>query len=267
MAELINNNRIIGGISPQSAERALHVYERFCQGQISLTDDLTAEMCKLMENTYRDVNIAVANVFARIAEDAGVDVWEAIKQANLHPRVKILNPGPGVGGHCIPVDPWFLVQDFPAHAELFRQARMVNDSQPVRLLERIVQAGKLKAGDKLALLGAAYKADIDDPRESPAALMALAAAKMGLKVSVHDPLVSAGEHHGLLISNDLSACLHGADAVVLLTDHKSYRNLSPEFFKKDMKGRVIADARNWMNHAALRNAGFTVLVVGIGRIN
>ena len=121
--ELINNHRLIGGITPQSAEHAQQIYERFAQGKIVLTDDRTAEMCKLMENTYRDVNIALANVFARIAEDVGINVWEAIEYANLHPRVHVLKPGPGVGGHCIPVDPWYLVEAFPrAHGTLAASA-------------------------------------------------------------------------------------------------------------------------------------------------
>src|SRR4029077_3386395 len=163
----------------------------FAQGRLVLTDDRTAEMCKLMENTYRDVNIALANVFARIAEDAGVNVWEAIDYANLHPRVRILKPGPGVGGHCIPVDPWYLVEAFPQHTTLLRQARLVNDTQAGRMLDQLWATGALQQCQKMALLGAAYKPDIDDPRESPAALLAAAARKRGLEVSVHDPLVKA----------------------------------------------------------------------------
>src|SRR6185369_10847740 len=140
------------------------MYERFCNGKLTLTDDRSAEMVKLMENTYRDVNIALANVFARIAEDAGINVWDAIDYANLHPRVKIHKPGPGVGGHCIPVDPWYLVEAFPEHTGLLRQARQINDSQAERLLSLMLKVGPLRAGDKLAVLGAAYKADIDDLR-------------------------------------------------------------------------------------------------------
>ena len=173
--ELINNHRLIGGITPQSATHAQQVYERFAQGKIILTDDRTAEMCKLMENTYRDVNIALANVFARIAEDVGVNVWEAIEFANLHPRVHVLRPGPGVGGHCIPVDPWYLVEAFPEHTSLLRQARLINDTQAQRMLDQLWATGTLASGKKLAILGAAYKPDIDDPRESPAALLATAA--------------------------------------------------------------------------------------------
>ncbi|MEI6236040.1 MAG: nucleotide sugar dehydrogenase [Planctomycetota bacterium] len=262
VAELVNNDRIIGGISPESARRAEAVYTRFCQGKISLTDDLTAEMCKLMENTYRDVNVALANVFSRIAEDAGIDVWRAIELANLHPRVNILKPGPGVGGHCIPVDPWLLAESFPEHAALLSCAREINDGQAARLLDRMMATGKLSAGGKLAILGAAYKADIDDPRESPAALLANAARVRGIETAIHDPIVKAGEHHGIVVSNNLEACLSGADAAVLLTEHKPYRNLSPALFAEHMRGRLIADGRNALNHDAFRNAGFEVIRLG-----
>jgi UDP-N-acetyl-D-mannosaminuronic acid dehydrogenase len=262
--ELMNNDRIIGGVSPQSAERAREMYERFCHGKIRLTDDRTAEMCKLMENTYRDVNIALANSFARIAEDTGISIWEAIELANLHPRVQILKPGPGVGGHCIPVDPWYLVEAYPEHTSLLREARRVNDSQAGRLLDLLLATGQLKAGDKLAVLGAAYKADIDDPRESPAKLLVEAAARKGVRTVVHDPLVKAGTHHGLEVSNDLPGCLKGAAAAALLVEHRAYRTLSARFFAEHMAGRLVGDARNWLNHTSLRRAGFTVVLLGAG---
>jgi len=266
VAELVNNDRIVGGITPDSARRAETIYARFCQGKISLTDDLTAEMCKLMENTYRDVNVALANVFARIAEDAGIDGWRAIELASLHPRVKILKPGPGVGGHCIPVDPWFLAESFPQHAALLRCAREINDGQASRLLQRMIATGKLNAGGKLAILGAAYKADIDDPRESPAALLAHAAQALGIQTAIHDPIVKSGEHHGMTVSNDLAACLKDADAAALLTEHKQYRSLSSKIFAEHMRGRLIADGRNWLNHATLRSAGFEVIQIGSGAV-
>jgi UDP-N-acetyl-D-mannosaminuronic acid dehydrogenase len=265
VGELINNDRIIGGLTPECAQRAKSIYERFCQGRISLTDDRTAEMCKLMENTCRDVNIALANSFARIAEDAGVNAWEAIALASLHPRVKILKPGPGVGGHCIPVDPWFLAEAYPRHSVLLVAAREINDTQAGRMLQRMIATGALKAGDKLAILGAAYKADIDDPRESPASLMCEAAAAHDIRTRVHDPLVRAGEHHGLEVTNDLRECLADAAAAVLFTEHKAYRDLSPALFAQHMSGRLIGDCRNWLDHSALRQAGFTVVVLGNGK--
>jgi UDP-N-acetyl-D-mannosaminuronic acid dehydrogenase len=260
--ELMNNDRVIGGYTPQSAQRAQELYERFCHGKITLTDDRTAEMCKLMENTYRDVNVALANVFARIAEDSGIDVWEAIDLANLHPRVKILKPGPGVGGHCIPVDPWYLVEGYPEHTALLRCARELNDGQGERFLNLLRATGQLKPEDKLAILGAAYKADIDDARESPAGLLAEAARKQGIATAVHDPLVRAGNHHGLVVSNDMPGVLRGAAATALLVDHRAYRSLSAKFFSDHMAGRLIGDSRHWLNHASLRRAGFTVVVLG-----
>ncbi|MCX7803813.1 MAG: nucleotide sugar dehydrogenase [Planctomycetota bacterium] len=264
IAELVNNDRIVGGFTRKSAERAAAIYGRFCQGKISLTDDMTAEMCKLMENTFRDVNVALANVFARMAEEAGIDVWDAIELANRHPRVKILRPGPGTGGHCISVDPWFLVEAFPEHAGLVRIAREVNDSQPERLLKRMMATGKLVAGDKLAILGAAYKADVDDPRESPAVRMAEAAGCAGIRFAVHDPHVRPGEHHGLRVSGDLAECIEGAAAAVLMTDHKAYEALTPGLLAGHMRGRLIGDARNWLDRRAFEAAGFTVILIGSG---
>jgi UDP-N-acetyl-D-mannosaminuronic acid dehydrogenase len=261
--ELIRNDRIIGGYTLESAKAAEAIYERFSHGKIVLSDDRTAEMCKLMENTYRDVNIALANVFSRVAESCGVNIWDAIAHANLHPRVKILQPGPGVGGHCIPVDPWFLIEAYPEHTGLLRWAREVNDGQAASLLNRMWATGQLRVGDKLAILGAAYKAGIDDARESPAGLFARAAEARGLEVSVHDPLVKAGQHHDLIVTNNLREVLNGAAAAVLVTEHKLYRSLSSQLFAEYMSGRLIADARNWLNHVSLRRAGFTIVRLGV----
>ena len=265
VAELIGNDRVIGGVTAACGRRAARVYERFCQGRITLTDDRTAEMCKLMENTCRDVNIALANSFARIAEEAGVNVWEALSLANLHPRVKILKPGPGAGGHCIPVDPWFLADAYPQHAALLRTAREINDTQPAHMLQRLQATGLLKSGSKLVVLGAAYKGDVDDARESAAVLLCRAAAAQGLETSVHDPLVSVGMHDGVEVGNDLAACLSGAAAAVLLTEHKFYREVPVPVFAEKMRGRLIGDTRNCLDHHALRQAGFTVVLLGDGR--
>lgn len=267
LAELVNNDRIIGGVTPASAEAAKGIYDRFSQGKISLTDDLTAELCKLMENTYRDVNIALSNVFSRICEDVGIDAWKAIDLANLHPRVNILKPGPGVGGHCIPVDPWFLIDQFPNDTQLLRQAREVNEGQSERILDRLLATGELESGQRLAILGAAYKADIDDARESPALLLAEKAREAGLTVVLHDPLVEPGSRNGFEVVSDLEAALDGAAAAVLITEHKCYRALSSKVFLERMKGRLVADTRNVLNHAAFRRAGFTVLATGVGEVS
>lgn len=264
VGELINNDRIIGGVTIDSARRARGLYERFVQGAILLTDDRTAEMVKLIENTYRDANIALANLFSRVAEDAGVDVWEAITLANRHPRVGILHPGPGVGGHCIPIDPWFLAHGYPEHTAMLRVAREINDSQAARMLERLQATGKLAAGEKMAILGAAYKGDIDDPRGSPALRLAAAGREAGLDVVIHDPFVQETPIEGFPVSADLDACLRDAAAAVLATEHSVYRDLSPEGLSRSMSGRLIGDTRNWIDRVAFRQAGFTVIVTGLG---
>lgn len=265
VSELVNNERIIGGFTPACAQRAEAIYRRFCQGRITLTDDLTAEMSKLMENTYRDVNIAIANTFACIAERAGIDVWEAIAHANRHPRVTILQPGPGVGGHCIPVDPWFLVEAYPEETALLRAARERNDGQAQRIVSRLMGTGKLSPGAKLAVLGAAYKADIDDARLSPAGLLKQVAEGAGFKVVVHDPLVRPGDHEGLEVSGDLPSCLKDASAAIVLTGHTVYRQLDPTRLSDQMPGRIVYDARQILDRRAFEQAGFTVLVLGRGR--
>lgn len=168
MIELRANDRVIGGITPEAGQRAKDVYATFCDGELSLTDARTAEMAKLTENAFRDVNIAFANELSLIASQLDIDVWELIELANKHPRVNVLQPGPGVGGHCIAVDPWFIVSSAPESSQLIRTARQVNDSKPAWVIEQIKNA--LSSADKdatVALLGLAFKPNIDDLRESP----------------------------------------------------------------------------------------------------
>jgi len=168
LRELIENARVVGGIDQASAQAGRDLYKIFVRGDIFLTTSTTAEMVKLMENTYRDVNIAIANEFSRLTERMGVDIWEATTLANLHPRVNILRPGPGVGGHCISVDPWFLVEAAPDITPLIRTARVVNDAQPHYVLELLRRALGSLSGVHVAVLGLAYKPNVDDLRESPA---------------------------------------------------------------------------------------------------
>ena len=187
LQELIENARVVGGVNRASAEAARDLYATFVRGDIHLTDATTAEMVKLMENTYRDINIAVANEFARLGEEFGIDIWQAIELANLHPRVSILKPGPGVGGHCISVDPWFLVEAAPEISQLIRQARAVNDAQPDYVVALVKRAlGKLK-GKTVAALGLAYKANVDDLRESPAVEVVERLSEAGGKVTSYEP--------------------------------------------------------------------------------
>lgn len=187
LKELIENARVIGGVDCVSAEAGRDLYATFVKGEIILTDATTSEMVKLMENTYRDVNIAIANEFSRLADRFGVDVWEAIQIANHHPRVKILNPGPGVGGHCISVDPWFFVEAAPDLTPLIHTARLVNDGQPGFVVKTIKKTlGELKR-KKIAALGLAFKPDVDDLRESPAIEVTHLLAQAGAVVSAYEP--------------------------------------------------------------------------------
>ncbi|MEK9724805.1 MAG: UDP-N-acetyl-D-mannosamine dehydrogenase [Rhodospirillaceae bacterium] len=244
LIELTSNDRVVGGLTRRCAERAAAFYKIAVAGRCLLTKARTAELVKLAENAYRDVNIAFANELDAVGGRLGIDVWEAIDLANHHPRVNILQPGPGVGGHCIAVDPWFIVDSAPDDTPLIQAARQVNDDKP----KRIVAAAKaLVAGiDKptLACLGLAYKADIDDLRESPAVeiVCALAAAVDGSVLVVEpyvdtlpDILAATPNVHLTDIANAYAA----ADAIVLLTDHQAFRENPPP------AGRTpVIDSRN-----------------------
>jgi len=265
LRELVENARVIGGIDRASAEAGRELYAAFVRGEIVLTDATTAEMVKLMENTYRDVNIAAANEFSRLADRFGVDVWEAIAIANRHPRVDILRPGPGVGGHCISVDPWFLVEAAPEITPLIRQARMVNDSQPahaVRLIETAL--GGLR-GRTIAALGLAYKPDVDDLRESPAIEVARLLAEGGARVASFEPFALAARVPGCTPADSLDAALRQAEAVILLVDHRAFVELDPVSVAKAMTGRVAIDTRGRWDRRRWTAAGFEVHVLGAGK--
>jgi UDP-N-acetyl-D-mannosaminuronic acid dehydrogenase len=258
LRELIDNTRVIGGLTPECAQAGQELYAAFVKGDILLTDATTAEMVKLMENTYRDVNIAIANEFARLAEEFGVDVWQAIEMANFHPRVDILRPGPGVGGHCISVDPWFLVEAAPDLTPLIKQARQVNDGQPQHVVNRLAAiTGGLK-GKTIAALGLAYKPDVDDLRESPAVEVAELLAQSGAVVRTYEPF--APEEGSV---SDLESALDGADVILLLVDHQQFRKLDPEDLGKKMSGNVAFDTRGVWNRADWEAAGFKLHVLGV----
>jgi UDP-N-acetyl-D-mannosaminuronic acid dehydrogenase len=258
LRELIDNTRVIGGLTPGCAQAGEELYAAFVKGAILLTDATTAEMVKLMENTYRDVNIAIANEFARLAEEFGVDVWQAIELANFHPRVEILRPGPGVGGHCISVDPWFLVEAAPDLTPLIKQARQVNDRQPQHVVDRLETiTGGLK-GKTIAALGLAYKPDVDDLRESPAIEVAELLAESGAIVRTYEPF--ALEEGNV---SDLDSALEGADVVLLLVDHKQFRKLDPNDIAGKMSGRLAFDTRGVWSKVDWEAAGFTLHVLGV----
>jgi UDP-N-acetyl-D-mannosaminuronic acid dehydrogenase len=263
LRELIENTRIIGGIDRASAEAGRDLYSVFVKGEILLTDATTAEMVKLMENTYRDVNIAIANEFARLADRFEIDVWEAISLANRHPRVKILSPGPGVGGHCISVDPWFLVEAAPDITPLINTARQVNDSQPefvVAWMERVL--GSLK-GRKIAALGLAYKPDVDDLRESPAVEVAHLLVKAGAELAVYEPFKLDFVVDGARSAATLADAVTGADALILLVGHSELKKIDPKVLAGS-KARAAFDCVNGWDGPAWQSAGFSFHRMGSG---
>jgi UDP-N-acetyl-D-mannosaminuronic acid dehydrogenase len=260
LLELVENDRLAGGLTAECAERAAELYASFVKGTVLRTDATTAEMAKVMENTFRDVNVALANEFALIAEQVGVNVWEAIGLANRHPRVNILRPGPGVGGHCIAVDPWFLVQAAPAETPLIRTARAVNDGMPHRVLRHLLALAEPPA--PIALLGLTYKADVDDVRESPAMEIARLAIERGYQVRLCDPLVPP-ELPGLPGPlQPLDDALRGAEAAVLLVDHAAYRALDPATVARLLARPQVLDTRGVLDAPTWRAAGHTLVVLG-----
>lgn len=239
--ELSHNARTIGADEPEIGEKVKEIYSSFCKAQIVVTDIRTAEMSKVVENTFRDINIAFANELVKICRSGGMDVYEIIKIANLHPRVNILTPGPGVGGHCISVDPWFLVGDYPGLANIILAARKINDSMPEFVLERINEIMKengLKDVTRVGLYGLTYKEDVDDIRESPTLQMLDCMERhLASGVKVYDPFISAdivpNQYH------DLDAFLNDVDMVVVLVGHSEIRNNTDK-----LKGKVVLDTRH-----------------------
>jgi UDP-N-acetyl-D-mannosaminuronic acid dehydrogenase len=263
LRELTENARVVGGVTPESARAGRELYATFVKGEIFETDATTAEMVKLMENTTRDVNIAIANEFTRLAERFGVDVWEAIRLANLHPRINILSPGPGVGGHCISVDPWFLVETAPDLTPLIYHARQVNDGQPRFVLEKVKQALGSLQGKKIAALGLAYKPDVDDLRESPAAEVVHLLQEAGAQVTAWEPFKPGAELHGIHMSKSLKDAIREADALLLLVRHTEFTNLDPAEIITKTTARVAIDCVNGWKPGAWQDAGFTVYRLGV----
>lgn len=262
LRELVENARVIGGVTPESARAGHDLYATFVQGEIHETDATTAEMVKIMENTTRDVNIAIANEFARLAEKFGVDVWEAIRLANLHPRINILNPGPGVGGHCISVDPWFFVEAAPELTSLIYHARQVNDEQPRFVVEKTRQAlGELK-NRKIAALGLAYKPDVDDLRESPAAEVVQFLQKAGARVKVWEPFKPTAKIKGIDMAQSLDAAIKDADAILLLVKHTEFTRLDPAELAQKTTARVAVDCVNAWRLNEWQSAGFSLHRLG-----
>jgi UDP-N-acetyl-D-mannosaminuronic acid dehydrogenase len=266
LRELIENPRIVGGITSDSARVGRHLYATFVKGEIMETDATTAEMVKLMENTTRDVNIAIANEFSRLAERFGVDVWEAIRLANLHPRINILSPGPGVGGHCISVDPWFFVEAAPELAQLIYQARQVNDAQPKFVVEKVRQALGSLQGKKIAALGLAYKPDVDDLRESPATEVVHLLQEEGAQVKVWEPFKPDAHMEGVNMVPSLESALAEADAILLLVRHTEFVRFKPNDIALKTKARIAIDTVNAWDTNEWQKAGFQYHRLGVNKL-
>jgi len=240
LRELVNNDRVIGGMTPKCSALAASLYKIFVQGECVITNARTAEMCKLTENSFRDVNIAFANELSIICDKLDINVWELIRLANRHPRVNILQPGPGVGGHCIAVDPWFIVSKTPEEARLIRTAREVNDSKPQWVLDKVKLAvadhlqaypNKTAKDVTIACFGLAFKPDIDDLRESPALAITqqIAATHPGPVLAVEPNIEELpGNLVGKLQLASIESALAEADVIVLLVDHKEFKELAAE---------------------------------------
>ena len=238
LRELVDNDRIVGGTTKVAIKKAVALYKSFCNGCILETDSRTAELSKLIENSFRDVNIAFANELSLICDHLGINVWEAISLANRHPRVNILQPGPGVGGHCIAVDPWFIVSSAPKESRLIRTAREVNDAKPLWVIDKICDKAKKFKAPVIGCLGLTFKANIDDMRESPAMeiVKQLLSLKIG-KVMACDPNVSMEKTDFTIYS--LKDVLNHADIIVLLVDHSEFVNIDPQL----LKDKVVFDTK------------------------
>jgi len=243
MKELVENDRVVGGVDEASTEAAVALYERFCKGAILATDCRTAELCKLCENAYRDVNIAFANELSLVCERFDIDVWQLIGFANRHPRVNILKPGPGVGGHCIAIDPWFIVSSAPEQAKLMRQAREVNDGKPGVVVERVKREAARLEEPVIACLGLAFKADVDDLRESPEVAITARLAESGVgRIMAVEPYVSSLPAKLTVLGvapATLEEALAEADILVLLVDHRHFREVDPRMYAD----KVVVDTR------------------------
>lgn len=260
LVELVENNRIVGGVTPASSKAVRDLYKTFVKGEIFLTNATTAEMCKLMENTFRDVNIALANELAKLCEKMGINAWDVIKYSNKHPRVNLHQPGPGVGGHCLAVDPWFIVEKEPELAKIIKLSRMTNDSMPHHVFNR--SKSILSAVDgikKVIVLGATYKPNIDDMRESPVMeLIDLFKQDPNFDVCIYDPHIASHE----LICNNLVEAVSGGHLIILGVNHDEFAKIDFSKLQPLMAEANIFDTRNFYDRSELTAAGFNTYLLG-----
>lgn len=263
LIELVENNRIIGGINQASCEAVRDLYRTFVKGEIFLTDATTAEMCKLMENTFRDVNIALANELAKLCENMGINAWEVIKLSNKHPRVNLHQPGPGVGGHCLAVDPWFIVEKHPELARIIRLGRETNDSMPHHVFHRaeaILQT--VKGNKRVTILGVTYKPNIDDIRESPILeLIELFENSGEYEVVVVDPHISEYK----LLEKDLYKAVAGSHLVILGVNHDEFAKIDFSMLSRLMAQPNVLDTRNFWDEKEVSNSGLNYYLLGSGK--
>lgn len=260
--ELVNNDRIVGGINEKSSELTKQLYEVFVKGTIHITDATTAEMVKVIENTYRDVNIAFANELAKISDRIGVNVWEAIGLANHHPRVNIHTPGPGVGGHCIAVDPWFLVELQPDVANIINLSRRTNDSMPsftANKSKEILQKAGIEH-PRVAVLGLAFKGNIDDMRESPSVEVVHHLEDLRVDYTAFDPHIK--ENKLARQTQLLEEAVDKADLLLVLTDHTAFKELQPDVVADKMRTKMILDTKNCIDRNLWKQHGFEVYALG-----
>lgn len=260
LEELRTNSRIVGGINEASSLAVKEVYESIVEGEIFITTSTTAEMCKLMENTFRDVNIALANELAKMSEELGVNCWDVIRMANQHPRVNILQPGPGVGGHCIALDPWFLVEK-SKNAKLILQSRLNNDSMPAFVEEKIEKIiGKLGQDKTVSIYGVTYKPNIDDVRESPIMHLIDSLKAKNVNVKVCDP------HAAEKVENNygIYEAAEDSDIIVLGVNHSEFADVDFAKLTANMKNKNVFDTRNFWNGDLVKAAGAAYYLLGDG---
>ncbi|MCG5102661.1 nucleotide sugar dehydrogenase [Oceanobacillus alkalisoli] len=239
MDELVNNNRIVGGITEACTDKGADVYRTFVKGELIKTNARTAEMSKLMENTYRDVNIALANELAKVSNELGINALEVIEMANKHPRVNLHTPGPGVGGHCLAVDPYFIISKAPEASKIISLSRDVNNSMPEYVVDAAEKLVKKHNGKKITIFGLTYKGNVDDIRESPAMeIYEILNKKSEYEVVAYDPHVTLS-----FVEQDLAGALGGSDLVLILSDHNQFKELTDEAFNK-MNNKQIFDTKN-----------------------
>ncbi|WP_318183303.1 nucleotide sugar dehydrogenase [Metabacillus idriensis] len=258
LEELVYNTRIVGGYTPEAAVEASNVYRIIVKGDILQTEALTAEMSKLMENTFRDVNIALANELAKVSQKLGVNAHEVIELANKHPRVNIHLPGPGVGGHCLAVDPYFIVEKATDEAKMIKLARDINTSMPDFVTKQVELLVSEIEKPKIAVFGLAYKGNIDDYRESPAVeIYEKLKNNQRLEIFVHDPHIEQENINLTLYS--FEEAVKDANLILILTDHNEFKNLTEEDLVPVMKNPVIFDTRNCLN---IKGDEITVYKIG-----